>query len=75
MSKYSSLQALANVDGYLLLIYKTELYGFNTVEPRLSDSRLSVPLIIRNDVQKILKQKFVIVEHVIHLTRVVRAKM
>ena len=28
---------------------------FNTVEPRLSNSRLSVPSIIRNDVQK-LKQ-------------------
>ena len=28
----------------------------NTVEPRLSDSRLSVPSIIRNDVQKFLKQ-------------------
>ena len=27
-----------------------------TVEPRLSDPRLSVPLIIQNDVQKILKQ-------------------
>ena len=27
-----------------------------TVEPHLSDSRLSVPSIIRNDVQKILKQ-------------------
>ena len=27
-----------------------------TVEPRLSDSRLSAPSIIRNDVQKFLKQ-------------------
>ena len=29
---------------------------FTTVEPHLSDSRLSIPSIIRNDVQKLLKQ-------------------
>ena len=31
---------------------------YSTVEPRLSDSRLSVPLIIQNDVQNFLKQVF-----------------
>ena len=33
-----------------------DTYYTITVEPRLSDSRLSIPSIIQNDVQKILKQ-------------------